>query len=127
MSTKGDRCFSRDGWWQVLCGLDVSWTGWTSDLSAVGCEECLLAIGRGDHERRPVDQVLYWPPASKAVEELEVEKMTAPHSDYVVRVVTKDGHVQWEGNISAVDAESAARQGYIRYRSTFKLRQVDEM
>lgn len=54
------RCFSRSGWWQTLCGLDAAnqGFGWSSDPEDVGCEDCRRLIHEGEHERRPVGQVL---------------------------------------------------------------------
>ena len=45
------KCFSRSGWWQTLCGLDAAnqGFGWSTDPSKVGCEECLKRIKKNEH------------------------------------------------------------------------------
>lgn len=59
-AAKTPRCFSRGGWWQTLCGLDAAnqGFGWSSDPSAVECEDCLIRIAKGEHEVRSQSQYL---------------------------------------------------------------------
>jgi hypothetical protein len=49
---KPHQCFSRSGWWQTLCGLDVAnqGFGWTSVPMGVGCKECQERIRKGEHK-----------------------------------------------------------------------------
>jgi hypothetical protein len=51
--TGDERCFSRSGWWQTLCGLDAAnqGHGWHDKKKYVGCKNCLALIALGEHRR----------------------------------------------------------------------------
>ncbi len=62
MPNNNQRCFSRSGWWQTLCGLDAAnqGFGWSDKVKYVGCENCKKLIKRNCHwlAFRSLDQIL---------------------------------------------------------------------
>ena len=54
------KCFSRPGWWQTLCSLDVAnqGFGWTTKPADVGCVNCKKLTKLRFHLERTKEQIL---------------------------------------------------------------------
>lgn len=57
---ENQKCFSRSGWWQTLCGLDAANNGfgWADNARYVGCEKCKALIKKGYHKEFDSTQIL---------------------------------------------------------------------
>lgn len=55
-----ERCFSRSGWWQTLCGLDSAnqGFGWSDEPRYVGCKDCRALIRKRAHWSRRLKHIL---------------------------------------------------------------------